>query len=60
MAYSDDQQRVPIYRLFNRWLTQGTHLYTTDESEYRQLGSIGWDPEGTAFYASALPDGQGE
>ena len=59
-AYSDDGRAHPVYRLFNRWLTQGTHLYTTDESEYRQLGSIGWDPEGTAFYASALPDGQGE
>lgn len=40
----------PIYRLFNRWLTQGTHLFTTDASEYSYLGSIGWNKEGVAFY----------
>lgn len=51
MAYSDDQQRVPIYRLFNRWLTQGTHLYTTSWDEYCQLGAIGWNQESIAFYA---------
>jgi len=41
----------PIYRLFNRWLTQGTHLFTTDGDEYKHLGEIGWSPEGVAFYA---------
>ena len=51
MAYSDDRQRVPIYRLFNRWLTQGTHLYTTSWDEYCQLGAIGWNQESIAFYA---------
>ncbi len=41
----------PIYRLFNRWLTQGTHLFTTSKSEYTQLGAIGWSQEGIAFYS---------
>lgn len=41
----------PIYRLFNRWLTQGTHLFTTDSTEYEHLGSIGWKKEGIAFYS---------
>ena len=41
----------PIYRLFNRWLTQGTHLFTTDYDEYQYLGGIGWSQEGTAFYS---------
>ncbi|WP_368018398.1 hypothetical protein [Olsenella sp. AGMB03486] len=41
----------PIYRLFNRWLTQGTHLFTTSRSEYTQLGAIGWSQEGIAFYS---------
>jgi hypothetical protein len=41
---------IPIYRLFNRWLTQGTHLFTTNADEYQQLGDIGWNQEGVAFY----------
>ncbi|WP_368018397.1 hypothetical protein [Olsenella sp. AGMB03486] len=41
----------PIYRLFNKWLTQGTHLFTTDYNEYAYLSSIGWNREGIAFYS---------
>ena len=48
---ADERDGRPIYRLFNRWLTQGTHLFTTDADEYGHLGDIGWSPEGVAFYA---------
>lgn len=47
---ADSSSGKPIYRLFNRWLTQGTHLFTTSADEYRNLGSIGWNEEGVAFY----------
>ena len=48
---ADASRGVPVYRLFNRWLTQGTHLFTGDEGEYDGLGRIGWQQEGVAFYA---------
>ena len=48
---ADASSGTPIYRLFNRWLTQGTHLFTTDKGEYDNLGQIGWQQEGIAFYA---------
>ncbi|MGN0287692.1 MAG: hypothetical protein ACI4B6_08500 [Atopobiaceae bacterium] len=48
---ADSTSGKPIYRLFNRWLTQGTHLFTTSADEYQYLGSIGWSQEGTAFYS---------
>ena len=48
--HSAGSSGVPVYRLFNRWLTQGTHLFTTSASEYRQLGGIGWRQEGVAWY----------
>lgn len=44
---------VPIYRLFNQWLTAGTHLFTTDRAEYDRLGGLGWSGEDVAFYAMA-------
>lgn len=47
---ADSSTDKPIYRLFNRWLTQGTHLVTTDKGEYDHLGSIGWNQECIAFY----------
>lgn len=47
---ADSSTGKPIYRLFNRWLTQGTHLVTTDKGEYDHLGSIGWNQECIAFY----------
>ena len=48
---ADSSTGKPIYRLFNRWLTQGTHLFTTSKSEYDHLGSIGWSQEDIAFYS---------
>lgn len=48
--HSAGSSGVPVYRLFNRWLTQGTHLFTTSATEYRQLGNIGWRQEGVAWY----------
>lgn len=49
----DDVARgaTPVYRLFNPWLTVGTHLFTISESEYNNLSAIGWQQEGVAFYA---------
>lgn len=52
---ADSSTGKPIYRLFNRWLTQGTHLFTTSKSEYDHLGSIGWSQEGIAFYGLKWP-----
>lgn len=43
--------KKPIYRLFNPWLTQGTHLYTSDEDEYHHLADLGWNQERIEFYA---------
>ena len=43
--------KKPIYRLFNLWLTQGTHLYTADAEGYNHLGQLGWNQEGIEFYA---------
>lgn len=48
---ADASTGKPIYRLFNRWLTQGTHLFTTSADEYQYLGSIGWNQERIAFYS---------
>lgn len=48
--YSAGTDGKPIYRLFNKWLTQGTHLFTTNAEEYEYLGGIGWQQEGIAFY----------
>ena len=51
---ADAETGAPIYRLFNKWLTQGTHLFTTDESEYENLGKLGWQQEDIAFYGLKL------
>ena len=49
---------VPVYRLYNPWLTAGTHLYTTSWDEYEELYAMGWYQEGIAFY-SVPEDTQG-
>lgn len=49
---------VPVYRLYNPWLTAGTHLYTTSWDEYEELFAMGWYQEGIAFY-SVPEDTQG-
>jgi hypothetical protein len=41
----------PVYRLYNRWLKVGSHLFTTNEDEQGYLQDIGWNFEGVAFYA---------
>ena len=51
---ADAETGAPIYRLFNKWLTQGTHLFTTDEGEYENLGKLGWQQEDIAFYGLKL------
>ncbi|KAA8821176.1 hypothetical protein [Bifidobacterium vespertilionis] len=48
--------RIPVYRLFNPYMTQGTtHLFTTDKTEYGELAAKGWRGEDVVFYA--LPAG---
>ena len=47
---SEEEDGVPVYRLYNPWLTAGTHLFTTDEEEYDSLGGIGWKKEDVAWY----------
>ena len=47
---SEEKDGVPVYRLYNPWLTAGTHLFTTDEEEYDSLGGIGWNKEDVAWY----------
>lgn len=42
-----------VYRLYNPWITVGTHLFTVDGTEYNNLVAIGWTGEGEAFYALA-------
>lgn len=42
-----------VYRLYNPWITVGTHLFTVDATEYKNLVAIGWTGEGEAFYALA-------
>ena len=46
-----------MYRLYNRWLTAGTHLYTTDKAEYGRLVGLGWSGEGVKLYAASSPGG---
>ena len=42
---------VPVYRLYNPNAQTATHHYTTDANERDYLASIGWIPEGVAWYA---------
>lgn len=57
------QGGISIYRLFNPYVTVGTHLFTTDRAEYDHLTSLGWSGEQVAFYAlpadaNAVPSNQ--
>ncbi len=60
--YSVDATRAksaayPIYQLFNHYVTEGTHHWTTDYSdEYLPRITDGWEGEGEKFYASSLPE----
>lgn len=44
-----------VYRLYHAG--RNVHLYTKNESEYRDLPSKGWKQEGTAWWSS---DNKGE
>lgn len=44
------QWRVPVYRLYNPYMTAGSsHLYTTNPVEYEFLKTQGWNQEGVSF-----------
>lgn len=49
-AFSN-QQRVPIYRLYNPNAKTGAHHYTPDSNERDHLVRVGWRSEGIGFYA---------
>lgn len=40
----------PVYRLYNA--NTGEHFYTTNESEYQYLQTVGWSDEGVGWYGS--------
>ena len=44
-----DSTRVKMYRLYNPYT--GEHFYTADASEQKNLVKVGWNDEGTGWYA---------
>ena len=42
----------PVYRLFNPYEKTNYHMFTASEEERDFLASLGWQPEGVAWYAS--------
>ncbi len=48
--YSDDQERVPLYREYNPNEFANNHNYTTDKGEHDSLLGLGWKDEGLAWY----------
>ena len=48
--YSDDQERVPLYREYNPNEFANNHNYTTDRGEHDILLEAGWRDEGLAWY----------
>lgn len=48
--YSDDNQGVPVYRLWNGLAGVGSHYYTINEFEKDILVAGGWQFEGVNFY----------
>jgi hypothetical protein len=48
--YSDDNEGVPVYRLWNGQDGVGSHHFTTDEGEVAWLVSLGWTAEDVAFF----------
>ncbi|MDH6364901.1 hypothetical protein M2139_001902 [Enterococcus sp. PF1-24] len=57
--YSDSQQRVPMYRLYNPNAKTGTHHYTANQAEVDQLKKIGWEYEGIGWYAENVDTSTG-
>ena len=48
---SRNGKTVPVYRQYNPFANgAGSHNYTTDKAENDYLVSLGWTPEGTAWY----------
>ena len=48
--YSDDNEGVPVYRLWNGQDGVGSHHFTTDAGEVEWLVGQGWTAEDIAFY----------
>jgi len=48
--YSDENEGVPVYRLWNGTDGVGSHHFTTNEEEIAWLVSTGWTNEGPQFY----------
>ena len=49
-AAGEDGQ--PVYRLFNPYEQTNYHMFTASEEERDYLASLGWQPEGVAWYAA--------
>ena len=48
----DSKDGTAVRRLFNRYVTTGTHFLTTSVEEERSCVRVGWKSEGTAWYAA--------
>ena len=48
--YSDDDEGVPVYRLWNGQDGVGSHYFTTDAGEVEWLEGLGWTLEDVAFF----------
>mgnify|MGYP000518091096 FL=1 len=48
----DSKDGTSVRRLFNRYVTTGTHFLTTSVEEERSCVRVGWKSEGTAWYAA--------
>lgn len=48
--YSDQQKGKALYRAYNPNAKSGSHNYTTNLAEQKNLLKVGWKDEGTAWY----------
>lgn len=51
--FSDEKKGTPVYRLYNRYASVGSHHYTASLQEYQELQMNGWEGEDIAWYGSA-------
>ncbi len=49
ITFDEDLTRIKMYRLYNKWT--GEHFYTANADEQKGLVKIGWNDEGTGWYA---------
>ncbi len=56
--YSDEGERVPLYRQYNPNAVTGTHNYTTSAYENDHLVSVGWRAENVGWYGIGTSAGQ--